>query len=52
MLEDSETGIEAAYRAKIPVICIPDLKQPDEKHVRMTRAILPSLSDVIEELGR
>lgn len=52
VLEDSETGIEAAYRAKIPVICIPDLKQPDAKHVRMTRAILPSLSDVIEELRR
>ena len=52
VLEDSETGIEAAYRAKIPVICIPDLKQPDEKHARMTMDVLPSLSDVIDELRR
>ncbi len=26
VLEDSEAGIAAAYRAGIPVICIPDLK--------------------------
>lgn len=52
VLEDSETGIEAAYRAKIPVICIPDLKQPDEKHKRMTEAVLPSLNEVIDELRR
>ncbi len=52
VLEDSETGIEAAYRANIPVICIPDLKQPDEKHARMTMDILRSLSEVIDVLRR
>lgn len=52
VLEDSETGIEASYRAKIPVICIPDLKQPDERHARMTSAILPSLREVIDEIRR
>ncbi len=47
VLEDSETGIQASYSANIPVICVPDLKVPDEKYKEMTTAILPSLHDVI-----
>ncbi|MCD8084218.1 MAG: HAD family phosphatase [Clostridiales bacterium] len=47
VLEDSEAGIQAAYSAGIPVICIPDLKTPDEKYQAMTEALLPSLADVI-----
>lgn len=29
VLEDSEAGIQAAYSANIPVICIPDIKVPN-----------------------
>ncbi len=47
VLEDSEAGIQAAYAAKIPVICIPDLKIPDQKYQDMATRLLPSLSDVI-----
>ena len=47
VLEDSETGILASYRAKVPVICIPDMKVPSDEHKEMTAAILPSLHDVI-----
>ena len=48
VLEDSEAGIEAAYNAHIPVICIPDLKEPDNRHSDMLAAKLPSLHDVIK----
>lgn len=51
VLEDSEAGIEAAYRAGIDVICIPDLKQPREKYQKMAWHILPNLRDVAGYLG-
>lgn len=47
VLEDSENGIQAAFSANIPVICIPDMKKPDKKHLKMTVAILNSLDEVI-----
>lgn len=47
VLEDSEAGIQAAYDAKVPVYCIPDLKQPGEDYVRKTQGVLTSLLDVI-----
>lgn len=50
VLEDSEAGIEAAFRAHVPVICIPDMKAPDKEHEDMTTAILPTLKDVINYL--
>lgn len=46
VLEDSETGIQAAFQAHIPVICIPDMKQPQPPYDAMTKAILPSLYEV------
>lgn len=46
VLEDSEMGIEAARAAGIPVVCVPDLKQPDEAHRAMTAAVLDSLDEV------
>ncbi len=46
VLEDSEAGIDAAFSAKIPVICIPDMKYPDKAHREKTSAILPSLNEV------
>lgn len=50
VLEDSEAGIQAAYAAKIPVICIPDLKKPSEEYEKKTTAVMESLFDVIRFL--
>lgn len=46
VLEDSEAGIRAACGAGIDVICIPDMKKPDEPFLRAAAAVLPSLLDV------
>lgn len=46
VLEDAKSGIEAANNAKIPVICVPDMLQPDEAHAKMTYKIMDSLLDV------
>jgi len=51
VLEDSEAGIQAAYTANIPVICIPDLKMPAQEYLNKTRAVLTSLDKVIELLS-
>ena len=50
VLEDSEAGIEAASRANIPVICIPDMKMPESRFQAMTTKILDSLTQVIDYL--
>lgn len=47
VLEDSEAGIQSAYSANIPVICIPDMKVPNENYLTMTKEVLPSLKEVI-----
>ena len=47
VLEDSESGIQAAYSANIPVICIPDMKVPNQYYLNMTKAVLSSLEEVI-----
>lgn len=52
VLEDSEAGIQASYSARIPVICIPDMKKPNIKYQKMTEMILPSLLDVILYLNK
>lgn len=52
VLEDSEAGVEAAYKAGIPVINIPDLKDIDDTHKAMADAQLESLLDVIEYLQK
>ena len=52
VLEDSQAGIEAAYRANIPCICIPDLKYPEESYAKKCWKILDSLLDVIDELKK
>lgn len=36
VLEDSENGILAAHNAKIPVICIPDMKYPADRFKELT----------------
>lgn len=52
VLEDSEAGIQAAHAAGIPVICVPDMKQPGEKYVEMTTDMVHSLFDIIEYLKK
>lgn len=47
VLEDSEAGIQAAYSANIPVICIPDIKVPNQHYLNMTKEVLSSLEEVI-----
>lgn len=50
VLEDSEAGIQAAYSAHIPVICIPDMKVPQDEFKQKTTSILPSLNHVVAYL--
>ncbi len=50
VLEDSEAGIQASYDAGIKVICIPDMKYPEEEFAAKTLKIVDSLLDVIEHL--
>ncbi len=52
VLEDSEAGIQAAYDAGIPVICIPDLKYPQQEYIDKTEAVLESLKDVISYIQK
>lgn len=48
VLEDSEAGIWAAYAAGIPVICVPDMKYPEEGFKEKASWIVPSLTVVLE----
>lgn len=52
VLEDSELGILASYRAGIDVICVPDLKQPQDEFRRMTIAVVDSLVEACEVIQR
>ena len=52
VLEDSEAGIDAAFSAEIPVICLPDMKVPDKKHLQKTAFVMDSLFDVIEYIKK
>ena len=40
VLEDSENGVKAAVAAGIPVICIPDLKEPDNDILKLAAAVV------------
>ena len=50
VLEDSEAGIEAAYRVRIPVICIPDLKMPAQSFLNKTEQVFQDLDAVRDYL--
>lgn len=50
VLEDSQAGIQAAFSAGMRVICIPDLKYPEEEYAKKATAVKESLFDVIEYL--
>lgn len=52
VLEDSEAGIQAAHAANIEVICIPDMKKPDEAFRKMAAAEFASLEAVIPWLEK
>lgn len=47
VLEDSIVGVEAAYRANIPCIMIPDLVPASSKQQGQTIAIVETLHDVV-----
>lgn len=47
VMEDSENGITASYRAGIPVVCVPDMKYPSEKHLAMTLLCLNRADELI-----
>jgi HAD superfamily hydrolase (TIGR01509 family) len=47
VLEDSEAGIEAAYKGNIDVICVPDMKYPEAPYDSMPIKIMFSLEEVI-----
>ena len=48
IFEDSENGIRAAHAACIPVICIPDLKYPNDSLKDIPIHIVDSALDVID----
>lgn len=50
VLEDSENGILAAHNAKIPVICIPDMKIPSDFHLGLCTNVYESIDKVIQHL--
>lgn len=52
VLEDSEMGIEAAHRAGIDVICIPDMKYPEKQYEEKCAAIYKDLNAVKDWLEK
>ena len=46
VFEDSQNGVLAAFRAGIPVICIPDIKQPEPYYAEKATKVVPSALDV------
>ncbi len=52
VLEDSEAGIQAAFSAHIPVICVLDMKAPEAAFQEMTAAVMSSLLEVIPYLKK
>lgn len=50
VLEDSESGILAAHNGNMKVICIPDMKYPEDIYVEKATGIFSSLEEVIPYL--
>lgn len=46
VIEDSEAGIQAAFDGGIKVICVPDMKNPEEQYKRMATLICKDLTEV------
>lgn len=51
VLEDSEAGIQAALRGDIPVIAIPDMKQPRQELISQTLLTASDAFEVVEFLS-
>lgn len=52
VLEDSENGLLAAWSARIPVICIPDLTYPSPDLIRRTIGVVKNAEEVIQILEK
>lgn len=50
VLEDSESGIQAAYSGNIPVLCVPDMKYPTPEFEGKCTRIIEDLTKVIDYL--
>ena len=50
VLEDSEAGIQAACNAGMKVICVPDMKRPDDVYLDKCLAVKDTLDEVIDIL--
>ena len=48
VLEDSFSGIRAAYNAKMIPIMVPDIKKPTEDIIKLTYAVCNTLVNAIE----
>lgn len=46
VFEDSQNGVLAAFRAGIPVICIPDIKEPEPYYAEKATKVVRSALDV------
>lgn len=46
VFEDSQNGVLAAFRAGIPVICIPDMKEPEPYYAEKATKVVRSALDV------
>ncbi len=46
VFEDSQNGVLAGYRAGIPTICIPDIKQPEPYYAEKATKVVRSALDV------
>ena len=46
VFEDSQNGVLAAFRAGIPVVCIPDLKEPEPFYAEKATTLVRSALDV------
>ncbi len=46
VFEDSQNGVLASYRAGIPVICIPDMKEPEPYYAEKATKVVRSALDV------
>ena len=52
VIEDSEMGVLAAFRAGIDVICVPDMKEPGEETRKNAMCVVESLTKAKEVIDR